>query len=131
MTMLEILIVDDDLEVLATLSRGLRASGHSVAVARDGLVALDTARTSRPDVIIADIRMPGLNGFQLCRRLRQTAETRDVAVFLMSDKVEPVDHLWANEVGARALLAKPLEAAHALAQLATIVRVRREPERET
>ena len=129
MTMLEILIVDDDLEVLATLSRGLRASGHSVAVARDGLVALDTARTSRPDVIIADIRMPGLNGFQLCRRLRQTAETRDVTVFLMSEKAEAVDHLWASEVGARALFAKPLDAAGALAQLATIVR--REPERGT
>lgn len=116
--MLEILIVDDDLEVLATLSRGLRASGHSVAVARDGLVALDTARTSRPDVIIADIRMPGLNGFQLCRRLRQTAETRDVTVFLMSDKVEAVDHLWASEVGARALFAKPLDAADALRAIA-------------
>lgn len=126
--MLEILVVDDDLEVLATLARGLRASGHSVAVARDGLVALDTARASRPDVIIADVRMPGLNGFQLCRRLRQTAETRDVPVLLMSDKVEPVDQLWASEVGARALLAKPLEAKDALAQLAAITPARRDRE---
>jgi|MudIll2142460700_1097286.scaffolds.fasta_scaffold09921_2 DNA-binding response OmpR family regulator len=118
--MLEILVVDDDVEVLAELVRGLRASGHSVAVARDGLVALDTARTSRLDVIIADVRMPGLNGYQLCRRLRQAADTAGVAVFLMSDKVEPVDRLWATEVGARALFAKPLDAAEALAQLTTI-----------
>ena len=115
---LAILIADDDLEVVSTLARGLRAAGHTVTTARDGVGALDTARTSRPDVIIANVRLPGLNGFQLCRRLGQLDETRDLTVLLMSEKVEAVDQLWASEVGARALLPTPLEAADALPLLA-------------
>lgn len=116
--MLAILLVDDDLEVLAGLARGLREAGHSVATARDGLVALDAARANPPDVILADVMMPGLNGYQLCRRLRQHTETARVPVFLMSEKVDPADQLWAREVGARELIAKPVEPAHALARLA-------------
>lgn len=116
--MIEILLVDDDLEVLAELGRALREAGHSVTVARDGLAALDTARGKPPDVVLADVMMPGLNGFQLCRRLRALAQTSHVPVLLMSGKVDAADLLWAREVGARALLAKPLAPAEALARLA-------------
>ena len=125
---LEILLVDDDLEVLTGLARGLRAAGHSVAVARDGLAALEQLRATRPDLILADVMMPGLNGYQLCRKLRAQPDTAAVPVFLMSGKVDPADELWAREVGARALLAKPLALADALPQLERAVpRDRRAP----
>lgn len=118
--MIEILLVDDDFEVLADLGRALREAGHTVAVARDGLTALDAARAKPPDVVLADVTMPGLNGFQLCRRLRTLAETAHVPVFLMSGKADAADQLWAREVGARALLAKPIDPAEALAQLVEV-----------
>ncbi len=118
--MIEILLADDDFEVLAELGRALREAGHSVAVARDGLAALDSARAKPPDVILADVTMPGLNGFQLCRRLRTFVETAHVPVVLMSGKADAADQLWAREVGARALLAKPLDLSEALAQLSRI-----------
>ncbi len=119
---MDILIVDDDLEILSALARGLRAAGHTVTAARDGVAALEAARATPPQVILADVMMPGLNGFQLCRRLRQLPETAAVPVLLMSTKTDPADHFWSGEVGARALLLKPVELPEALAQLAAAVR---------
>jgi len=115
---LSLLLVDDDPEPLARLARGLRAAGHAVAVARDGDEALAAARAAPPDAILAGVTLPGLNGFQLCRRLHAAAETAHVPVFLMSTRADPAEHLWAGEVGAAALLAKPLDPREALARFA-------------
>lgn len=117
---LVVLLVDDDLAVLGELSRGLRAAGHSVTTARDGLDALELATTAPPDVIVADVVMPGLNGYQLCRRLRQHPATATTPVVLMADTAGAADRLWATEVGARTLLAKPVAAEVAVTTVASV-----------
>jgi DNA-binding response OmpR family regulator len=119
---MDILLVDDDVEILTGLGRGLRAAGHSVATARDGLAGLDAALATPPQVILADVMMPGLNGFQLCRRLRADPRTAAVPILLMSGKVDPVDHYWAGEVGARALIPKPLATPDVLASIEAAAR---------
>jgi CheY-like chemotaxis protein len=115
-----VLLVDDDLAVVSELSRGLRAAGHSVTTARDGLDAFELATTTLPDVILADVVMPGLNGYQLCRRLRQHAPTAATPVVLMGDIVNAADRLWAAEVGARELIAKPVAVSVATAMVAAV-----------
>ena len=107
---LTVLVTEDDLAALAELSRGLRDAGHLVITARDGLAALEQIRTARPDVVLAEVVLPRLNGFQLCRRLREDDAIARVPVVLMSDSVTAADHYWAQQVGARALLGKPVAA---------------------
>lgn len=122
---LAVLVVDDDLAVLGELSRALRAAGHAVTTARDGLAALEQATAAPPDAVLADVVMPGLNGFQLCRRLRQHPATAQLPVVLMGDNVSPADRHWAAEVGARELLGKPVAAERALAALGAVTEAAR------
>jgi len=112
---LTVLVTEDDLAALAELSRGLRDAGHQVITARDGLAALEQVLTAPPDVVLADVALPRMNGFQLCRRLRDGGATARVPVVLMSDSVTAADHYWATQVGARALLAKPVASDAAVA----------------
>jgi CheY-like chemotaxis protein len=120
MTALTVLLVDDDLAVLGELSRGLRAAGHSVTTARDGLEALELATTTLPDVVLADVVMPGLNGYQLCRRLHQHPATAATPVVLMGDRLDAADRLWASEVGARELIGKPVAVGVATTTVAAV-----------
>jgi len=105
---LTVLLVDDDLAVLSDLSRGLRAAGHSVATARDGLDAPELATTTPPDVIPPDGLHPGPHGSQPARRPPPHPATAATPVVLMGDTTGAADQLWAAEVGARALIAKPV-----------------------
>ncbi|MCA9679274.1 MAG: response regulator [Kofleriaceae bacterium] len=105
-----ILVCDDDLDVLTELTRGFRAAGHAVVTARDGQAGLAEATSAPPDVVVADVIMPGLNGFQLCRRLKADPTTAGAPVFLISSKVDPADRHWAAQVGAAELIAKPADA---------------------
>jgi CheY-like chemotaxis protein len=104
-----ILVVDDDVEVLEDLDRALRAAGYDAATARSGEDALLEAQQSEPDLIVADVIMPGLNGFQMCRKLKAEPATRDIPVILISGKVDPADRFWAQETGALALFPKPVD----------------------
>lgn len=113
-----ILIIDDDPEMIASLGRTLRASGYTTVSAPDAETGLLEIAKERPAVIISDVQMPGINGFQLCRQLRASAATQDLPVILMSGKTDPADHFWAKEVGARVLLRKPIEVSKLVAEVA-------------
>jgi twitching motility two-component system response regulator PilH len=104
-----ILLVDDEFELVDALSRVLRGAGYVVRSARDGESAIAEVKQHAPDLILSDVIMPGLNGYQMCRRLKQDPATREVPVLLMSAKTEPADHFWAQQVGAIALLSKPMD----------------------
>lgn len=89
------------------LAAMLEATGHQVLVARDGGEALALATQKRPDLVLADIQMPGLNGYELCSRLRLEKETREIPVVLLGAG-EPTERLLAYQVGADDYLAKPV-----------------------
>jgi CheY-like chemotaxis protein len=117
-----ILLVDDEYDLLAAMARQLRAAGYNVNTARDGESALKEASgDSRPDIVISDVMMPGLNGFQMTRKLKSDPETRSIPVLLMSGKVEPADRYWAEETGAAALLPKPVDSRKLLDQVASLL----------
>jgi twitching motility two-component system response regulator PilH len=104
-----ILLVDDEFELVEALSRVLRTAGYVVRTARDGESAIEEVKQHAPDLILSDVMMPGTNGYQMCRKLKQDPTTREVPVLLMSFKAEPADQFWAQQVGAIALLQKPVE----------------------
>jgi CheY-like chemotaxis protein len=122
MTRSRVLVIDDDHEILQVFGEDLRAAGYSVSTARDGESALASVEEQRPDVIVCDVIMPGMNGFQFCRKLNNSPETSHIPVLLMSGKVDPADKFWAQETGAVALLRKPVDMGELLQRIAEVLR---------
>ncbi len=118
---IQILLVDDTADLLTALARSLRAAGFVVTTARDGESALTEAKEVSPDVVLSDVMMPGLNGFQTCRKLKADPNFANIPVLLMSAKTDPADHFWAEEVGAEMLLKKPLDVRKLVETLTEIV----------
>ncbi|MDJ0522434.1 MAG: response regulator [Planctomycetota bacterium] len=102
---MRILVVDDDENVRKPLARFLERSGYDVLAAQDGEEAESLVLSQRPDIVITDVAMPGVNGLELCRRLKR--ESPDMPIVLMSGWTSGVDPARARRAGATALLAKP------------------------
>ena len=104
-----LLVVDDDPGLLLAVSETLRAEGYDVATARRGAEALTRIAQTLPDLIISDIRMPGMDGYQLVRNLRSNARTRLVPIVFLTAKDEIADRIQGFRTGVDAYLTKPFE----------------------
>lgn len=104
-----ILVVDDDPEILTMLSLRLRKRGYRVMEASDGEQALSMVRQERPDVILLDVMMPALNGWEVARQLRQTASTRDVGIIMLTAIGDRVNEMTSPLFGADAFVDKPFD----------------------
>jgi CheY-like chemotaxis protein len=102
----KILVVDDEI-ILHILDFSLGAEGCEVITAADGEEALQKARTERPDLIVLDIMMPKVDGFEACRRLKADPETSPIPVILLTAKGREVDRQMGMEVGADDYIVKP------------------------
>ena len=112
-----ILAVDDSATNLQVLVRTLSGSGHRILAARDGATALEIARKAHPDLILLDVMMPGLDGFEVCRRLKASRETRDTVVIFLSARGEVTDKVSGLELGAIDYITKPIQAEEVLARV--------------
>lgn len=97
MAMAKILIVEDDLNLLATLKYNLLKEGYEVITAVDGSGALETARREKPGLIVLDVMLPKLSGFEVCRILRKEMT---VPILMLTAKAEEVDKVVGLEIGA-------------------------------
>ena len=106
-----ILVVDDDdaIREVAQLSLEM-VGGHDVLSASSGGEALECARVEHPDAILLDVMMPGLDGPATFKRLQADAGTRDIPVILLTARLLPADRARFDELGVRAVLAKPFDA---------------------
>jgi DNA-binding NarL/FixJ family response regulator len=104
-----LLVVDDDPGLLLAVSETLRAEGYDVATARRGADALVHVAQTLPDLIISDIRMPGMDGYQLVRNLRSNARTRLVPIVFLTAKDETTDRIQGFRTGVDAYITKPFE----------------------
>ncbi|MBR8061931.1 hybrid sensor histidine kinase/response regulator [Burkholderia ambifaria] len=104
-----VLVVDDTAANLALVVDTLEAEGLSVAVARDGHEALRRAELVKPDLILLDVMMPGLDGFQTCRALKDNPVTRDIPVIFMTSLTQTEDKITGFRVGAMDFVTKPLQ----------------------
>jgi len=116
-----LLVVDDDPGLLLAVSETLRAEGYDVKTARRGAEALVIVAQSLPDLIISDIRMPGMDGYQLVRNLRSNARTRLVPIVFLSAKDETADRIQGFRTGVDAYLTKPFEPEELAAIVAAIL----------
>ncbi|MGB3790434.1 MAG: response regulator [Phormidesmis sp.] len=102
-----VLIVEDVASERELMSHYLRQGGYGVIAATTGREGLDKAIAQKPDVIVTDIVMPGISGFELCRQLKSLPETAAVPVVMCSSKGQTIDRMWGKRQGAAAYLTKP------------------------
>jgi putative two-component system response regulator len=107
------------------LERWLAADGHRVLFARDGLEALECVRNDAPDLVLMDVLMPTLDGFETCRRLKNDPTTRLVPVVLVTALTEREDRVRGLEVGADDFLSKPVNGAELTARVRSLLRIKR------
>ncbi|MDQ7072347.1 MAG: twitching motility response regulator PilH [Gammaproteobacteria bacterium] len=104
-----ILIADDSQTEIYVLRKILEKHNHQIITAEDGLQAIEVAQNENPDLIIMDVVMPNLNGFQATRRLSKAAETSHIPIIIVSSKNQETDKLWGMRQGAKGYLGKPVE----------------------
>jgi len=117
-----VLIVDDVPENLAVLSDALDDAGHTVLVAVDGRSALDLLSKVKPDLILLDAMMPGIDGFETCRQLKMMDRARDVPVVFMTGLTETEHVVRGFEVGGVDYVTKPIRPPEVIARIATHIR---------
>ncbi|VAW63394.1 twitching motility protein PilH [hydrothermal vent metagenome] len=105
--MAKILIVDDSKTQVLALTKMLTSNGHQTITAEDGDKAVNVAQKEQPDLILMDVVMPGLNGFQATRSITKKAETQHIPVIILSSKDQETDKVWAQRQGASGYLIKP------------------------
>ena len=103
----KILVVDDEIYIVHILDFSLGMEGYEVLTALDGEQALEKARAEHPDLIVLDIMMPKLDGYETCKLLKAEAGTKDIPVILLSAKGRNVDQKIGFEVGADDYITKP------------------------
>ena len=105
--MARILIVDDSPSQLAGIRRIVEKLGHQPLTAEDGQAGVDAANRELPDLILMDVVMPNLNGFQATRSISREATTKHIPVVLITTKDQETDRIWGMRQGARGYLTKP------------------------
>jgi twitching motility two-component system response regulator PilH len=103
----KVLVVDDSPVELANLRTLLNDHGYVTVTASTGREAVERAGSELPSLILLDIIMPDMDGYEACRRLRADAKTKGIPVVFVSSKNQKADHLWATMQGAKALIGKP------------------------
>ena len=120
--MKKLLLVDDEKELLSSLKSNLEALGYSVETATDGAMALKVARQSMPDIILLDLMLPVLDGYQVLKLLRADARYRHIPIVVITARAEAQDCALAKECGANGFLVKPLELETLFAQIRALER---------
>ncbi|RCX30340.1 twitching motility two-component system response regulator PilH [Thioalbus denitrificans] len=120
-TVAQILIVDDSPTELHVLKGMLEKNGHQVITAGNGEEGVQTAKDNHPDLILMDVVMPGLNGFQATRQLSRDTLTRDIPIIIVSTKSQETDRVWGMRQGARDYLTKPVAEADLMAKVAALL----------
>jgi DNA-binding response OmpR family regulator len=125
---MRILVVDDDPEIVSFVKRGLAYEGYTVDTAADGPEALSKAREREPDLVVLDIMMPGIDGIEVAKRLRQGG---DVPILMLTAKGTVADKVTGLESGADDYLVKPFAFDELLARARALLRRRQPREGET
>ena len=115
-----ILVVDDSATERHIMDEILSANGFEVAFAEDGEKGVAQAKEIKPDLIIMDVVMPGMNGFQATRAITSDPETQHIPVIICSTKSQVTDKVWGARQGAKEYVVKPIDAAELLSKIAEL-----------
>jgi DNA-binding response OmpR family regulator len=114
-----ILIVEDEISLVETLAYNLKRQGYTVATAMDGRSALTLARQEQPDLVVLDVMLPGLDGFEVCRILRQEMSA---PILMLTARSEEIDKVVGLEMGADDYMTKPFSMRELLARVKALLR---------
>ena len=114
-----ILIVDDEPSIIDLLEYNLRRDGYEVIIARDGHRALQLARTEHPDLVVLDLMLPGLDGLDVCRALRQRGNT---PIIMLTARDDEIDRVLGLELGADDYVTKPFSVRELMARIKAVLR---------
>jgi two-component system alkaline phosphatase synthesis response regulator PhoP len=121
----KILVVDDEVYILHILDFSLGAEGFDVITANNGEMAIAKAKQERPNLIVLDIMMPVLDGYETLKRLKQDQDTKDIPVILLTAKGRDVDKRLGFEVGATDYIVKPFSPSRLIERIEEIIGCRK------
>ena len=116
-----ILLVDDQESVLKLLDAILKVRNYDVVYASNGLDAVDIALSMKPDLILLDVMMPGMDGFKVCQTLKMNASTMDIPVVFLTARGDDADREMGGRVGASGFVKKPFRSAELLNLISELV----------
>ena len=122
-----ILLVDDEPSILKVVSKRLEVEGYQVLVAIEGQEALAKAQAERPDLIILDLMLPKLNGYEVCTMLKQDTRYQQIPIMLFTAKAQDTDEQLGMECGADAYVRKPFRAQELLETIRRLLAASRRP----
>jgi DNA-binding response OmpR family regulator len=117
----KILIVDDEPDLLEMVQISLETEGYECIVAYDGFRALDRARKEKPDLIILDVMLPGLNGYKICRLLKFDEQYKRIPIIMLTAEAQEKDRLIGEQTGADYYMTKPFAADKLIAKVAELL----------
>lgn len=117
----KILIIDDEPDLVKGLQVILKAHGYKVLAAFDGVIGLQLAHREKPDLIILDVMMPGMDGYKVCENLKNSSVTWEIPIIFLTAKDQPQHEKLAYEKGASYYIKKPFESAELLKKISEIL----------
>ncbi len=102
-----ILIVDDLASEAQLMAKVVQSMGHHAVIATDGAEALNAVKSAQPSLILMDVVMPGMNGFETCRKIKKDKTSADIPVIMVTTKDQETDKFWATKQGANGYVVKP------------------------
>ena len=115
--MAKILVVDDSPTQLTNLVKIVEAHGHTTVTATNGLEGVETAKAELPDLILMDVVMPELNGFQATRKITKDPATAHIPVIIVTTKDQDTDRVWGERQGAAGYIVKPAQEGEVIAKV--------------
>jgi phosphate regulon transcriptional regulator PhoB len=123
----KVLVIDDEKDIVSLLRYHLEKSGFQCLEGMDGSAALRLVREHHPDLLILDLMLPGMDGLEICRQLRQDITTARLPILMLTAKAEEVDRVVGLEVGADDYVVKPFSPRELVARVRAILRRAHEP----
>lgn len=123
-----VLVVEDERDIQDLVEFNLRQSGYRVLKAADGLDGLRLAQSEKPDLVVLDLMLPGMDGKEVCRRLKQGESTRTIPILMLTALAEETDRIIGFEIGADDYLTKPFSPRELSLRIQAILRRTAEPE---
>ena len=122
--MAKVLIIDDSRLIAHVAKTILTKRGHEVMLAHDGQAGMEAAESARPDIILLDLIMPGMDGYEVCQELKADDSTKEIPIIMLTSKAEPADKVRGLEMGALDYVTKPFDEGELVARVNTQLRLK-------
>jgi DNA-binding response OmpR family regulator len=117
-----VLVVEDEADVVDLLRYNLTKAGFSVLIARDGLKGLEIARKNRPDIVVLDLMLPGMDGYCVCKELRKDSDTEALPILMLTARAELSERVHGLEIGADDYVTKPFSPRELILRIQALLR---------